>query len=233
MLQVTATPFPAGSSCTATCGAGIVNAAAAVAQANGGGGPTPPGAFGKTAPANLASVAGTSTTLQWGSSPSAASFAYCVDTTADSSCSTAWVNTGAATSAILSNLSSGTTYYWQVRATNAAGDTVADGGAWWTFSTQVSQTLPGAFSKLSPSSGQKNRSRPVALTWGASTGATSYEWCVSTTSGSCTSWTSTSGTSVSVGGLAPRTQYYWQVRARNGSGTTDANGGSWWGFRTR
>ena len=67
MLQATVTPFPAGSACTgSTCGAGIVNAAAAVAQANGGGGPTPPGAFGKTAPANLASVAGTSTTLQLG-----------------------------------------------------------------------------------------------------------------------------------------------------------------------
>ena len=40
MLQATATPFPAGSTCTgSTCGAGIVNAAAAVAQANGGGGP--------------------------------------------------------------------------------------------------------------------------------------------------------------------------------------------------
>jgi serine protease len=234
ILQATATPFPAGSSCTAsTCGAGIVNAAAAVAQANGGGGPTPPGAFGKTAPANLASVAGTATTLQWGSSSGAASFAYCIDTTADSSCSTSWVDTGAATTATVSNLSASTTYYWQVRATNAAGDTVADGGAWWTFSTQASQTLPGAFSKLSPSNGQKNRQRPVALAWGASTGATSYEWCVSTTSGSCASWTSTSGTSASVGGLAPRTQYYWQVRARNGEGTTGANGGSWWSFRTR
>jgi serine protease len=234
ILQATATPFPAGSSCTTSaCGAGIVNAAAAVAQANGGGGPTPPGAFGKTAPANLASVAGTSTTLQWGSSSGAASYAYCVDTTADSSCSTGWVNTGAATSATLSNLSSSTTYYWQIRATNAAGDTVADGGTWWTFSAQASQTPPGAFSKLSPSNGQKNRSTSVTLTWGASAGATSYEWCASKTSGSCTTWTSTSGTSASVGDLAPRTQYYWQVRARNGNGTTDANGGSWWSFRTR
>ena len=234
MLQATATPFPGGSSCTtSTCGAGIVNAAAAVAQANGGGGPTPPGAFGKIAPANLASVAGTSTTLQWGSSSGAASFAYCIDTTADSSCSTSWVSTGAATSANVSNLSAGTTYYWQVRATNAAGDTLADGGAWSTFSTQASPTLPGAFSKLAPSNGQKNRQRPVALSWGASTGATSYEWCVSTTSGSCASWTSTAGASASVGGLAPRTQYYWQVRARNANGTTNANGGAWWSFRTR
>ena len=45
MLQATATPFPAGSTCTTSlCGAGIANAAAAVAAANGGGGgPVKPG----------------------------------------------------------------------------------------------------------------------------------------------------------------------------------------------
>ena len=67
MLQSTATPFPAGSTCTTSlCGAGIVNAAAAVAAAKGGGGPVKPGTFGKTSPANLASIAGTSTTLHVG-----------------------------------------------------------------------------------------------------------------------------------------------------------------------
>jgi hypothetical protein len=80
---------------------------------------------------------------------------------------------------------------------------------------------------------QKNRSRPIALSWAASTGATSYEWCVSSTSGACAPWTSKSGTSASVGGLAARTQYFWQVRARNANGTTNANGGSWCSFRIR
>jgi serine protease len=234
MLQSSATPFPGGSSCsTSTCGAGIVNAAAAVVAAGGGGPPVPPGAFGKTSPANSASVPGTSVTLQWGSSSGATSYAYCVDTTNDAACSGSWVGTGASTSATVSSLSPSTTYYWQVRASNAAGDTLANGGTWWSFTTQATSALPGAFSKVSPVNGQKNRSRPVSLTWAASSGATSYEWCVSLTSGSCSSWTSTTGTSASAAGLAGHQQYFWQVRARNGSGTTDANGGTWWGFRTR
>jgi serine protease len=233
IVQSTATPFPAGSSCTTSaCGAGIVNAAAAVAAA-GGGSPVPPGAFGKTSPANLGSVPGTSTTLQWGSSSGAASYAYCIDTTNDAACSGSWVSTGAARSATVSGLTAGTAYYWQVRGTNTAGDTLADAGSWWTFTTQATQTLPGAFAKLAPANGQKNRSRPVALTWAASSGATSYEWCVSTSSGTCSSWTSTTSTSASAGALDARQQYFWQVRARNAGGTTDANGGVWWSFRTR
>ncbi len=145
MLRSTATPFPAGSTCsTATCGSGIANAAAAVALAKGGGGPTPPGAFGKTSPGNLASVPGTSVTLQWSASAGAASYAYCIDTTNDSACSTSWVGAGAATSASVSGLSPGATYYWQVRASNAGGDTTADAGAWRTFVTQTA-SLPGSF----------------------------------------------------------------------------------------
>ena len=81
MLQSTATQFPAGSTCTtSTCGAGIVNAGAAVAAANGGGGGglPAPGDFSKTAPGNMASVAGTSTTLTWGTSSNAAGYEYCL-----------------------------------------------------------------------------------------------------------------------------------------------------------
>lgn len=237
MLQATVTPFPGGSSCsTSTCGAGILNAAAAVAQANGGGTPTLPGAFGKTAPANGGTVVGTSATLQWGSSSGAASYAYCIDAVANSTCEGSWFNTGASTSATVSSLVAGTPYYWQVRATNGVGDTFANSGGWWSFTDQAPPpAAPGAFSKSSPSNGAKNRSQPVALSWDASTGALSYEYCVSTTSGTCPNdvWTSTnSATSASVDSLASRQQYFWQVRARNGTGTTNANGGSWWRFRT-
>ena len=33
-------------------------------------------------------------------------------------------------------------------------------------------------------------------------------------------------------GLTAGTTYFWQVRARNGAGTTEANGGTWWSFTT-
>lgn len=136
MLQSSVTPFPAGSTCTTSlCGAGILNAAAAVALANGGGG-----------------------------GPSA----------------------------------------------------------------------PGAFSKVSPTSGQRNVLRPVAISWGTSSDAASYEWCVSTVSGTCGSWTSAaSGTSASLTTLSSKKTYYWQVRAKNVTGTTNANGGTWWSFKTK
>jgi hypothetical protein len=41
----------------------------------------------------------------------------------------------AGASASLSNLTAGTTYYWQVRARNAIGTLEADGGTWWSFGT--------------------------------------------------------------------------------------------------
>ena len=57
-------------------------------------------------------------------------------------------------------------------------------------------------------------------------------YCYSTTNGSCSSWSSTTGTSASLSGLAYSTIYYWQVRAVNPGGTTDADGGTIWSFTT-
>jgi len=233
ILQSSATAFPSGSSCTTSlCGAGIVNAAAAVLAAGGGSGPTPPGSFGKTSPTNLASISGTSVTLSWGTSSGASTYAYCLDQVNDDACNGSWVSVGSSTSATVNNLAQGAKYYWQVQATNTAGTTDADAGAWRTFSVLPASQLPGAFSKSSPSNGATNVNRSTTLSWGASAGATSYEYCVST-SGSCTTFTSVgSSTSVSVS-LSRRQTYYWQVRARNTAGTTLANSGSVWNFRTR
>ena len=49
-------------------------------------------------------------------------------------------------------LTTGTTYYWHVRATNAIGTTYSNGSstAFWSFTTG---TPPGAFSKSSPANG--------------------------------------------------------------------------------
>lgn len=94
---------------------------------------------------------------------------------------------------------------------------------------------PGAFSKTSPADGATGQASSVILNWASSNRAASYEYCIDTTNNSACdgSWTSTgSATSHSPGGLVFDTAYYWQVRAKNISGTTDANGGSWYTFRT-
>lgn len=232
LLQANVTPFPAGSSCnTANCGPGIVNAGAAVAAAQGAGS-NPPGAFAKSAPASGTTLPSTSTTLSWGVSVGATSYAYCFDTTNDSACSN-WVSTGSATSATISGLVAGNTYYWQVRATNSNGTTEASGG-WWSFSVAAGSP-PAAFNKTSPSNGGTGGRNSATIRWNSSSGATGYEVCIDTTNNnSCDgSWQSVSGTSATVTGLARRTTYYWQVRAINGFGTTEANGGAWWRFTTR
>lgn len=64
--------------------------------------------------------------------------------------------------------------------------------------------------------------------------ATGYLVCVDTIDNdTCDgTWTSISGTSASTN-LGRRTTHYWQVRAVNDAGATDANAGSWWSFTTR
>jgi len=234
LIRSSATPFPSGSSCAGICGSGIVNAAGAVAAAGGGGStPTAPAAFAKASPGSGGSISGTSVTLEWNPSSGATSYEYCLDQTNDNVCNASWVSVGSSTSVTVNNLvQGGAKYYWQVQAKNTAGTTVADGGTWWNFAVPPASQLPDAFSKSSPSNGATNLDRSTTLTWGASSGATSYEYCISTSS-SCTTFTSVgSSRSVAVS-LSRRTTYYWQVRARNTPGTTLANGGTVWSFRTR
>ncbi|MFN8444250.1 MAG: S8 family serine peptidase [Caldilineaceae bacterium] len=232
LIQSNVTPFPSGSTCnTSICGPGIINAAAVVAAAQNAGS-QPPAAFSKSSPANGGTVAGSSTTLSWSVSVGAASYEYCVNTT--NSC-TSWTSTGTATSVAISGLTAGTTYYWQARAINGNGTTEANGGAFWSFGV-TSAPPPGAFNKSSPANNTTNVQTTTTLRWGSSSGATSYEVCIdATNNNSCDgTWTSM-GTSLqaTASGLARRTNYYWQVRARNTSGTTDANTGTWWRFTTR
>lgn len=100
-----------------------------------------PGAFGKSAPANGASVQPTTPTLTWAASSGAARYEYCYDTTSNGSCDGTWTSVGTATSAALSGLSAATTYSWQVRAVNATGTTNANSGTWWSFTTGVPVTV--------------------------------------------------------------------------------------------
>ena len=191
ILQSTVTAFPAGSTCTTTtCGPGIINAAAAVAQAKAT--PIPrPARLAKparpTQPANQA----TSLSLSWGASSGAASYQYCVDTTNNNTCDATWTSirhghlgqrewAGEQHHVLLAG--SRSQHRWQ-----QPRPMPARGGA---LATQAVAPAPGAFNKTSPTNGQTNVGRRPTLRWTASSGVTSYEYCVDTTNdNACTgSW---------------------------------------------
>src|SRR6185369_5312793 len=94
-------------------------------------------------------------------------------------------------------------------------------------------SVPGPLSKSSPANGAIGQSAIPTLSWGVSGGATSYEYCIdAVNNGVCdTNWITTTNNGAAISGLNNGTNYSWQVRARNGSGTTDADG-SWWTFTT-
>lgn len=232
LIQSNVTAFPAGSTCTTSnCGPGIINAAAVVAAAQAAGS-TPPANFAKSSPANGGSVVGNSVTLSWGTSAGASGYEYCVDTSNDNSCSASWTAT-TSTSAVVSSLAVGSTYYWQVRAVNTYGTTEANSSVWWSFGV-TSAPAPGAFNKSSPANGASSIRVPVTLQWGSSSYATSYQVCISTSSSSCTAWQGVGNvTQFKISSLSAKTTYYWQVRALNSVGATEANGGTMWRFTTR
>ncbi|MFZ4670210.1 MAG: fibronectin type III domain-containing protein [Microthrixaceae bacterium] len=179
-------------------------------------------------------VAGPSTTLQWTPSSGATGFEVCVVTGLTTPCTT-WTSAGAATSVTVSGLTSATLYSWQVRAVSGATSAEANVSLRSTFTTGTFVSPPGALAKTSPANAASGQATSLTLSWGASTGATSYEYCIDTTVNSVCdgTWTST-GTALSASrtGLANSTRYEWQVRARNTAGATDANAGTWWTFTT-
>ncbi len=95
---------------------------------------------------------------------------------------------------------------------------------------------PGIFNKSAPSNGATNQSLNPNLSWGASSGAASYEYCFDTSNdNACSAWVNNgTATSVALSGLANSTTYYWHARSVNGFGTTYANGSStaFWSFTT-
>jgi hypothetical protein len=185
-------------------------------------------------PANQATGVATNPTLSWNASTGATSYGLQVST--NSSFSPTVVNqTGiTSTSRAISGLLNGTTYYWRVNATNAGG-TSAWSDPVRSFTTVVAAppipTLSLPLNQTSPTV-----PRPITFSWNPSTGATSYQLQVSTSS---TSW---SGSRLKINQsniqtppytesvLAGNTTYYWRVRASNAAGTSAYS--SAWTFRT-
>jgi len=129
-----------------------------------------------------------------------------------------------------------TTYYWHVRAINIAGTTYADGSAivFWNFTTTFA--VSPDFYKTSPVNNATNRPLSLSLSWGVSTGATSYEYCVDTSDDdACTTWISTgTATSAALSGLREETTYYWHVRAYHNAVIvySDGSATAFWSFTT-
>ncbi|GEM_PF-1615567 len=191
-----------------------------------------PGAFNKTSPANGAASQPTSLTLSWNASSGAASYEYCYDTSNNSACDGSWVGNGSSTSAPVSGLSLGTTYYWHVRAVNSFGTRYSNSNTWWSFTTG---NVPGAFNKASPANGAASQPTSLTLSWGASSGATGYSYCYDTVNNNACdgSWVNAgTNTSAAISGLTSPTTYYWHVKAANAFGETQSNGGVWWNFTT-
>jgi hypothetical protein len=82
----------------------------------------------KVAPANSSTSRPLTLTLSWGSSRGATSYEYCIALSA-TTCTT-WKSNGTKLSVTVQNLQRNKTYFWQVRAKNSAGITLASGGIW-------------------------------------------------------------------------------------------------------
>ena len=104
------------------------------------------------------------------------------------------------------------------------------------YKTVVSNTAPSSFGKNSPANGATGQATSLSLGWWESDGATSYEYCYDTVNNNVcdTAWMDTgASTGGGVDGLTRGATYFWQVRARRDTVTTEANGGTWWSFATR
>ncbi|HUE98316.1 MAG TPA: S-layer homology domain-containing protein [Anaerolineales bacterium] len=98
---------------------------------------TAPGAFVTSLPASGGTGQSVTPTLVWQASSNATAYEYCLDTANNNICDNNWVSTNNTFLTLMTGVGANITYYWQVRATNSAGVTYANGGTWASFTTAV------------------------------------------------------------------------------------------------
>ena len=174
-------------------------------------------------PADLATGVGLTPSLSWNASQGAASYQVQVSSTANFS-DIVFNQSGitATSTAVTSELSNITAYYWRVNATNAVGT-----GLWsqvWSFTTIGLPSIPPAPVLISPANSAYSVVVSPTVSWNASTGAASYRVQISATPDFAIPVFDQSGltsTSTTVSPpLSNNTLYYWRVNATNTSGTS-------------
>jgi len=183
---------------------------------------TPPGAPASPSPANAATGVSTSPTLTW-TAASATSYDVKFGTTNPPPT----VSTGqAAASYSTPTLGNSTTYFWQIVARNGSGST--PGPVWSFTTTAVPPPPPGTPASPSPSNSATGVVTSPTLTWSAAN-ATSYDVKFGTTNTPPVVSAAQSTASYTPSTLNNSTTYFWQIVARNGSGSTP---GPVWSFTT-
>jgi fibronectin type 3 domain-containing protein len=166
------------------------------------------------APANLAAAAGNGQiTLTWTASSGAASYSVYRATTSGGEGATP-VKTGlTGTTLTDTGLTNGVTYFYQVTAVSAQGESARSNEA----SAMPKQPAPSAPTGLTATA----RTNQVALSWTASAGAASYNLYRSTAAGGEGTTPYKTGlisTSYGDSAVTPGTRYYYMVTAVNASG---------------
>ena len=178
-----------------------------------------------SSPADASTGISLSPSLSWGTVTNATGYTIQYATASDFSTNTQ--STSTATSQSLTGLSSLTTYYWRVKATN--GGIESSWSSVYSFTT-LEQTLDAPV-LVSPADAATNIAVNPSLTWNTVTGATSYVVQYSTSNDfSAYTQSSATATSLTVSGLSYNTTYYWRVKAYDG--TIYSNWSSVYAFTT-
>jgi hypothetical protein len=186
-------------------------------------------------PTNGASGASCTPVLDWSDSTGATT--YTVQVSVSSDFSSTVVNQTVSSSQYTipaGTLTSFTTYYWRVNASNVNG--TSGWSSVWNFTTGDcgGATVPNPPTLISPSNGSTDTSCTPMLDWNASSGATSYTVQVSTSSAFSSTiinqTVSSTDYTIPTGTLSSYTTYYWHVNASNTAGTSGWS--SVWNFTT-
>ena len=119
-----------------------------------------------------------------------------------------------------------------------SGSFLESPSGWWLDDVRLytcGGLLPGAFNRTSPGEGSSGVALSTTLSWNSSPSASYYQYCYDIIDDNqCNrSWSGPlTGTSAAITNLGANTKYYWQVRAVNARGLTEANNQAWGSFTT-